>query len=210
MIDSVLIADDHPIFRCGLREVINAHGRFEVIAEVDNGQDALKLLRRHRPTMAVLDISMPEADGLDVLGQAARWPDAPRFVMLTLYDDPGYLRRALELGALGYLLKENAEEELIHCLLAVGHGRRYLGSGLSANIGATGELETMAPLERLSAAERRVLRLVAEYKSNRDIAKLLSISPRTVENHRAHMVQKLGLHGANALLRFALEHQGHI
>jgi len=206
MADSVLIAEDHPIFRHGLRDVIQAHGRFEVVAEADDGAQALHLLRQHRPDLAILDIAMPQADGLDVLAQAARWPDAPRFIMLTMYDDPGYLRSAVELGAMGYLLKEHAEEELICCLLSVQRGRRYFGSRLPTRLDPSGEPAVAAPTEQLSPAERRVLHLVAEYKSSREIAQLLCISPKTVENHRANMVRKLGLKGPNALLKFALEH----
>ena len=116
MPETVLIADDHPIFRRGLRDVIEEHGRFRVITEADNGADAINLIREHKPDIAILDIAMPQADGLDVMAQAVRWPDAPRFVILTLYDDEAYFRRAMELGALGYLLKQNAEEELITCL----------------------------------------------------------------------------------------------
>jgi len=206
MPESILIADDHPIFRHGLREVIQSSGQFEVVAEAGDGVQALRLLRLHRPSMAVLDIAMPEADGLDVLAQVMRWPDAPRVVMLTMYDDTGYLRAAVELGAFGYLLKEHVESEVIRCLLTVRRGRRYLGSGLPGRIDEHGDPSLTAPVELLSPAERRVLHLVAEYKSSREIAELLSISPKTVENHRANMVRKLEIRGANALLRFALEH----
>ncbi len=204
--DSVLIADDHPIFRHGLREVIQDDGRFRVVAEAEDGQHALRLLRVHKPAIAILDISMPQADGLDVLAQVMRWPDAPRVIMLTMYDDLGYLRSAVELGAFGYLLKENAEQEVVRCLLRVRRGRRYLGTGLPDQDAGNDERPATSPIEQLSPAERRVLHLLAEYKSSREIADLLSISPKTVENHRANMVRKLGLRGANALLRFALEH----
>jgi len=205
MSETVVIADDHPIFRRGLREVIKDHGRFELVAEAADGHQALRVLREYRPRLAVLDIGMPGIDGLDVLAQAVRWPDAARFVMLTLFDDPGYCRRARELGALGYLLKENAERDLIRCLLEVAHGRAFVSDDLLDGTDQDGRLED--PLGALSAAERRVLRLVAEYKSSREIAEVLSISPRTVENHRANMAQKLELKGPNALLRFAHEHR---
>lgn len=207
MTERVLIADDHPIFRHGLRDVIQGHGNFRVVAEAEDGPQALQLLREFRPTLAVLDIGLPGADGLDVLAQAVRWPDAPRFVILTLYDDPGYVRRALELGALGYLLKENAEQDLIRCLIRVSRGQVFFGSGLALPKTDGAQHLVFDPLQALSAAELRVLRLVADYKSSRQIAELLHISPRTVENHRANMVHKLGLKGSNALLRFARKHR---
>lgn len=207
MTERVLIADDHPIFRRGLREVLEAHKRFQVIAEAGDGAAALQLIREHRPTLAVLDLAMPEADGFDVLAQASRWPDAPAFVLLTMYDERAYCRRAFELGALGYLLKENAEDELVQCLKAVASGRQYIGSGMPWRAASDGTLvEAPNPMESLTPAERRVLKLVAECKSSRQIAKLLNVSIRTVDNHRAHITQKLGLSGPNALLRFALDH----
>lgn len=206
MADTVLIADDHPIFRRGLREALAQHERFDVVAEADNGRDALRLIRMHRPALAVIDLAMPEADGFDVLGQALRWPDAPRFTILTMYDDRAYFERAMQLGTHGYLLKENAEEELVRCLDAVSRGQRYVGAGLRWQIDSDGTIRSPHPITVLSPAERRVLKLVAEYKSSREIGELLNISRRTVENHRAHIAHKLGLHGVSALLRFAIEH----
>lgn len=204
--ERVIIVDDHPIFRRGLRDVLEREGRFEVVGEAGTGPEALRLIRECKPALVVLDIAMPEADGLDVLAQATRWPDAPAFIMLTMYDERPYFRQAFELGARGYLLKEHAEEELVRCLDTVSAGKRYVGTGMPWRVGTDGAVHVPDPLEPLSPAERRILKLVGDYKSSKEIAALLNVSIRTVENHRANIAAKLNLHGPNALLRFALDH----
>jgi DNA-binding NarL/FixJ family response regulator len=205
VIRGVLVADDHPIFRRGLRDVIDAHPGFRVVAEAGDGAEALRLLRETRPAIAVLDVSMPRVDGLEVLAQVAGWPERPATVLLTMHDD--YAERAFQLGALGYLLKEHAVDELCACLDAIAIGRRFTGAGLPWQVGGGGDLEPASPLAALTATERRVLRLLADFKSSREIAEILSISHRTVQNHRANMCAKLGLGGAQALLRFAVAHR---
>jgi DNA-binding NarL/FixJ family response regulator len=207
MPESILIADDHPIFRRGLREVLAERDEYEVVAEAGDGVEALRLIREVHPRIALLDISMPQLDGLGVLAQSQRWPDPPICVMLTLHDDRAWFNRAFRLGAQGYLLKENAEAELQRCLQTVLGGQRHVGSGISWTLDDHGALHAIDPLSSLTAAERRVLRLVAEHRSSREIAELLHISPRTVDNHRAHVAAKLDLRGANALLKFALDHR---
>jgi DNA-binding NarL/FixJ family response regulator len=201
----VLIADDHPIFRRGLRAVIDADPHLRVIAEAGGGRQALELLRAGRARVAVLDISMPDLDGLTVLEQSRTWPRPPRVALLTMHDD--YVERAFALGALGYLLKENAEDEVVACLHAVDRGDRFIGAGIGWRPRPGGGVERGGALAALSPGERRVLRLLAELRTTRDIAGLLCISPRTVQNHRAHMCVKLELRGPKALLRFALEHR---
>jgi two-component system nitrate/nitrite response regulator NarL len=118
-ITNILIADDHPIFRRGVLDIIEENQQFHVIAEVDDGEKALLALSNTQPAIAILDIAMPVIDGLDVLAKTYHWSSRPVFVILTMYDDLSYLRKALEFGALGYLLKDNTESELINCLQAV-------------------------------------------------------------------------------------------
>jgi len=200
MAHSVVIADDHPIFRRGLREVVERDGAFRVVGEAGDGQQALALIRAERPELVLLDISMPELDGLDVLAQLHGWPDPPAAILLTMHD--GYLERALELGALGYLLKENAEEEVLACLHDAARGLPHVGAGVPRRAAPAPD----GPLALLTATERRILKLLAGLKTSREIGALLSISHRTVQNHCANMTTKLGLRGAKALLRFGLDH----
>lgn len=205
---TVLIADDHPIFRRGLQQVIDEHPEFRVVAEVSDGTQALDGLRRHRPDLAVLDISMPELDGIEVLTQSQTWPDPPRVVLMTMYDD--YVDRAMHLGARGYLLKERATDELIECLRRVRAGERFTSEGIDWQPGDDAGGATATELAALTATERRVLRLLADFKTSREIGEIMCVSHRTVQNHRANMCNKLGLKGSKALLQFALDHQGQL
>ena len=199
----VLIADDHPIFRRGLRDLVDRHGRFRVVAEAETGLAALAALRESRPAIAVLDVSMPGLDGLDVLAQAQTWPDPPAIVLLTLHDQ--YVQRALDGGAAGYVLKENAEEEILECLTTVVAGQRYVSRAISWQPAAGRGQQVTGPLATLTAAELRILRLLAKFKTSREIAEILCVSSRTVQNHRANVCAKLGLKGPKALLQFALD-----
>ncbi len=201
---NVLIADDHPIFRRGLFEIIEESEQFHVIAEADDGEKALRALRDVRPEIAILDIAMPNMGGLDVLAKTGHWGEKPVFVLLTMYDDEIYLRKALEFGALGYLLKDNAESELIACLRDVLAGQRYISPGVSRTL-AQSSASADNPLEQLTPAERKIFLLIADYKNNNEIAELLGISIRTVQNHRANICQKLNLHGHNALIKLATQ-----
>lgn len=197
---TVLIVDDHPLLRRGLAEVIRRLPGYVLCAEAGDGRQALEAIREHRPEVVLLDVSMPGVDGLEVLAQAATWPSRPTFVMLTMHNE--YVARALELGAWGYLLKEDAVTEIEDCLAAISAGRRYLSKRLPP--GSHGAPTSDAALAQLTPAERRVLRLVAQHLTSREIAEVLSVSHRTVQNHRAGMSRKLGLTGSGALLRFAL------
>jgi DNA-binding NarL/FixJ family response regulator len=194
-IKTILIADDHPIFRRGLVEVIAATGQYQVIAEANNGIETIELIHQHRPDCVILDISMPVTDGFEVLITAQHWSTPPTFIMLTMYDDEAYLRKALEYGAKGYILKDNAEQEILYCLTMIGQDKHYLSPGVSRHLINPGD----SSLEKLSPTERKVLLMVSDFKTNQEIAELLSISKRTVENHRAHICKKLGLSGPHAL-----------
>jgi DNA-binding NarL/FixJ family response regulator len=150
----------------------------------------------------VLDIGMPGADGLEVLERLGEWLAPPAVVSLTMYDD--YVAPAMRLGAAGYLLKENAEDELVICLEAVLRGERFVSEGVCWS----SEKGTVSgPLARLTRAELRILKLIAELKTSREIGGILCVSHRTVQNHRANICAKLGLQGDKALLRFALRYR---
>jgi len=207
---TVVIADDHPLFREGLREVLEADGSFEIVGEAGDGEQAMSLVRARRPAIAVLDLEMPKASGL-AAAEAIRSEDLDvAAVILTMHRDEGMLRRALDLGVRGYVLKDSAVAEIVACLHMVSAGKPYVSPALT---GALLDRRAEAPLSELAAvgdltpAERRVLRLIARGMTSPEIAGELGNSPKTIENHRSHICAKLGLSGPHALLRFALEHK---
>ncbi len=197
-IKTIVVADDHPIFRRGLADVIADTGRYDVVAQAGNGKEAVDAILTHHPDCAILDIAMPVMDGFEVLIKSRHWPDPPIFVMLTMYDDEAYLNKSLEYGAQGYVLKDNAEQEIIHCLQLIEQGKPYLSPGISWRLVNRGGSD----LEKLSPAERKVFLLVSDFKTNADIAELLGVSTRTIENHRAHICKKLNLSGPHALSQY--------
>jgi DNA-binding NarL/FixJ family response regulator len=187
----VLIADDHPMVRAGLRSVIGAERDLRVAVELADGSGVLPHARA--VDIALLDISLPGCSGLDLLAQ---WPgDGAPVVLLTMHTE--YVATAFELGARGYLLKEDAGPEVVECVRAVLAGLRYRSRRLPRATGSAAQL---------TQAERAVLRLVADHQTSRQIAEALGVSLRTVQNHRANAVRKLGLRGPGALLAFALAH----
>jgi DNA-binding NarL/FixJ family response regulator len=208
----VLIVDDHPLFRQGLRQVVEADDRFELVAEAGDGKIALELIRKLKPDIAVVDVNLPGLSGLEVAGQlqAGRSPTA--VVILTMYREEETFNRALDLGVKGYVLKENAVEDIVSSLVAVSRGEHYLSPSISSYLvhrrGRADSLNARRPgLEDLTKAECRILKLIAEKKTSREIAAELFISPRTVEAHRANICAKLDLRGSHSLLQFALENR---
>lgn len=207
---TVLIAEDHPVFRKGLTDVLRADATFRIVGEAADGERALALVRELRPRIAVLDIDMPKASGLAVAEAIHREGLGTAVVMLTMYQDAKMLRRALDLGAKGYLLKDSAVTDIIACLQMVAAGRAYISAALSNELlerRADLPVAELSALAALSPAERRVLQRIAGGLTSAEIGQALGISPKTVENHRTHICRKLGLHGPQALLRFALEHR---
>jgi len=208
---NIVIADDHALVRDGLRQAIERDARFVVVAEASDGQEALEQIQTHRPDVAVLDIRMPKLDGLAVARELRSRRIDVALVFLTLHDDEDLLDSALELGARGYLLKASAVPEIVDGLRAVADGNHYVSSALTGHLigrrASSHAKSEVARIGNLSPAERRVLRLLAEYQSNQEIAEQLFVHRRTVQTHRANICQKLDLRGHNALLRFALEHK---
>ena len=209
---SVLIADDHPVLRAGLRQVLERDPSIRVIAEVGDGEAALERIQADRPDIAVLDIEMPKRDGLDVVRELRRLALPTRVIMLSLHDDETRVTDALALGARGYILKDDAIHAIVEGVKAVAAGRPYVTPSLSGLLlqrrERTRELTARQPgLADLTPAERRVLALIARGQASKDIAVALGIHYRTVENHRVSIAQKLGLHGHNAVLKFAMEHR---
>jgi len=211
----LIIADDHPIFRKGLVQVLQETGEFQIIGEADDGHAALQLLEERKPQLAVVDINMPGMDGLELIRAARSRGLKTLFIVLTMYRDEEYLREALALGVRGYLLKESAGTDLVKCLRTVVTGVPYVSPAFSGFLLASqgGGKEQVDPgvgIEALSVTERRILRLVAANKTSKEIADELHISYRTVNNHRAHICEKLQLEGPHRLLQFAIENRSRI
>jgi two-component system, NarL family, response regulator DegU len=204
----VIIADDHPIFRQGLVNVIQGTTQFELAGQAQDGKEALELIERTKPDIAVLDIAMPSMDGLEVIRTASQRALECEFVVLTMYREEEYFKAAMDLGVKGYLLKDGAAGDLLQCLRAVTAGKHYVSPAMSDHLILSSKRADGGPsLGGLSPTERHVLRLIAENKTSKEIADELHISFRTVQNHRAHICEKLKLEGYNRLLQFALEHK---
>lgn len=205
----VVIVDDHPIFRRGLREVVAAAPGFCVTGEAADGLAAVEQIRSLKPDLALLDIDLPGLGGLQVARAVGAFT---RVIMLTLHAEENMFNAAMDAGARGYVLKENAIQDVVLALNAVAGGGMYMSHSISQylirrdqRVSALREKKT--GLNRLTPTERCVLRLVAENKTNKQIAADLFISHRTVEAHRAHIIAKLELHGSRSLLQFAFEHK---
>lgn len=209
---TILLADDHPVFRRGLRMIIATDPQFNVLDEAADGAQALARIRELQPDVALLDINMPQQSGIEVARAMQHERLATRVVFLTMHRDEATFNTALDLGAAGYLLKESAIEEIVACLKAVAAGEKFVSPQLSTFLinrgGRVRAWQAHKPtLNDLTPTELRVIKLISEQKTTREIAELLCISPRTVERHRENMCTKLELHGSNALLKFALENK---
>lgn len=199
----ILIADDHPIFRRGLRFVIESDAALEVVAEVDNGADALERILALEPDVAVLDVNMPRADGLAVAREIQRKNLTTLAVFLTMHADEAILNAALDADVKGFVIKDDAANDIIACVKSAARGKSFFSAALSEFL-LDRRARPKSPVDNLTAAERRVLRLIAEGKSTKEIAETLFVSPRTIDHHRANIAAKLDLKGKNALLTFAL------
>lgn len=211
----LLIADDHPLLRAGLRQVIASDPQLQIVAEAADGATALSLLATHQLDVAVLDIEMPQLTGFALLRKlrARRIPTA--VVFLTMYHDEEMFNEALDLGALGYVLKDSATTDIIGAIRAAASGQPYISPTISAFLfnratRATNFVQQVPSLHELTPTERRVLKLIAENMTSKEIAAELFISYRTVENHRANICQKLDLKGSHSLLKFAFDHKANL
>jgi two-component system response regulator NreC len=200
----VVIADDHPVVRSGLRSLLEAEADFEVVAEAGDAASAERLVRGHKPDVLVIDLSMPGGSGLDAIPRLRESSPETKIVVLTMRDDPRLARQAIQSGAMGYVLKDSATTELVLAVQRAARGERYLNPQLGAQLAV--ETPRAGPAE-LSARELDVLRLLALGHTNPEIGERLFISTRTVEAHRARINQKLELGTRAELVRFALEHR---
>ena len=211
----IVIADDHPVFRRGLCIVINSDPALNVVGEAENGEEAFACINELQPDVALLDIDMPGQNGFDVIRRLRSLRIQPAIVFLTMHEDEALFNNAFDLGAQGYLLKDSAVSDIVAGIKTVVGGRHFISPSLSTFLinrarRATTLAEQKPSILDLTPSERRVLKLIAENNQSSEIAAKLGVSVRTVENHRAHICQKLELSGPNALLKFALTNRSQL
>ena len=204
----VLLADDHAVVRDGLRVLLEAAADIEVIGDAGNGREALRLARQQHPDVIVMDIAMPEMNGVEATEQLQENAPAARVVILSMHADATFVRQALRAGVAGYLLKGAAVAELPLALQSVIRGETYLTPKVSQHV-IDGYLreetgEDPGPLEELTARQREILQLLAEGRSTKEIAGILDVSVKTVETHRMRLMDRLGIHDLPGLVRFAI------
>jgi two-component system, NarL family, response regulator DegU len=204
---TIIIADDHPIVRQGLRQVIESDPALKIIAEAGDGQTALAEIQRHHPQVVVLDIDMPQMDGFKV-AEAMRQQKIPgAIIFLTVHREEVFMKKALSVGAMGYVLKDSAITDIAEGIRTVHRGQNYISPAMVAYlVKQPSSSNVKEGLESLTPAERNVLKLIAQYKTTKEIAEALFISARTVETHRSNICQKLNLRGSHSLMKYALEH----
>jgi DNA-binding NarL/FixJ family response regulator len=207
----ILLADDYPVVRKGLKASLEEDVSLKVVAEASDGQEALDLIKKLRPQLAILDIDMPKLSGLAVAKEVNRLKLATKIIFLSFHNAPDIFRTVLELGGKGYLLKDSAMQEIVAAVQTVFAGQVYMSSAIALQLLKDGNSQNTPPenpLTRdLTSSERRILKLIAEGLSSKEIGDELSINYRTVENHRTNICRKLKIEGANALLRFAVQHK---
>ena len=207
----VFLADDHPIVRDGLSSMLARHKEFQLVGETGDGLEVLPMVKRLKPDVLVLDLVMPGLGGLEIANQVREEVPFTRVVILSRHDNEAYAAAALQAGALAYVVKKSASEELLRAIRAAFAGEQYISPNLSTK--ALQEYQNQRsisqetdPQKTLTPRERQVLHLVTEGLTNRQIAHRLEISPRTVEMHRANLTRKLGVQSAAELVRYALQH----
>ncbi|MBS1796536.1 MAG: response regulator transcription factor [Acidobacteria bacterium] len=209
---SIIIADDHPVFRRGLKMVVESEAGLTVVAEASDGAEALAAVEAKRPDLIVLDVNMPQMNGFDVVREMRNRRLKSAIVFLTMHRDEEMFNAAMDLGVGGFILKDGAVTEIVDCLKTVLRGQPYISPQLSAFLlnrnRTAAEFRRQNPaLEKLTPTELRILKLISEYKTSKEIAAILCIHSRTVDNHRTNICQKINLKGNHALLKFAVEHK---
>ncbi len=207
---TILLADDHTILRAGLRSILNNKSDLDVVAEVDNGNDAIKLALAIKPDLLLTDLSMPKMNGTDAIRELKkRLPDL-KCLVLTMHATEEHIHMAFNAGANGYILKDDSHEELITAINTVLNGKTYLSPSITGNVitgflNASNSCNPATPLNRLTNREREVIKLIAEGHRSKDIAEYLSISIKTVEKHRSNLMRKLDLHSISSLTNYAIQ-----
>ena len=206
----IVIADDHPIFRGGLKQIIDFDKRIKIIGEADNGQKALELIEELKPDVSILDIDMPKKTGLEVLKELKG--SEVKIIFLTMYAEEDIFDEAMNLGIKGFVLKDSAVNDIVDCIFSVYEDRYYISPSVSDFLmnrrKKLNELKNNNPkLQNLTVTEKKILKYISENKTSKEIAEILFISYRTIENHRANISGKLDLKGSHSLVKFAIENK---
>ena len=205
----LLLADDHTLMRQGLRKILEERPEWDVIAEVGDGREAVKKCVALKPDVAVLDVAMPLLNGIDATQQIVRKAPETKVLVLSMYSDEAYVTRALQAGATGYMLKDSAGKDLLKGIASVAAGQAYFSPAIARlmlddyvrRVAGSGIVDRY---ETLSSREREIFQLIAEARTNKEVAELLEISPATVETHRARILQKLDIHNTAELVLYAV------
>lgn len=208
---TIFLADDHAVVRDGLRLLLESQPRFQVVGTAADGREAVRQIAHLQPRLALLDIAMPELNGIEATRQVAEQSPTTRVIILSMHATSEHVIQALKAGARGYLVKEAAGAELVRAIREVHAGRRYVSQRildlvLEYCLAQSEGLTAVSPLARLSSREREVLQLVAEGKSSADIARILPLSPKTVDTYRSRLMTKLGVRDLPGLVKFAIQH----
>ena len=208
----VVIAEDHLLVRAGIRALLEQSGDIHVLAEASNGQEAIEHTRELKPDVLVMDIMMPRLNGIQAAGQLRDQRSQTRILLLSMYSDAGFVHQALQQGVRGYILKSSVSDELLRAVHAVAAGETYLSSVISEivveNVIKPGPaFRTGNPLDGLSPREKEVLQLIAEEYTSAEIARLLFVSEKTVEKHRASLMEKLNVRNLAGLVRVAVQYR---
>lgn len=206
----IVIADDHPIFRNGLKQIIDFDKRIKIIGEADNGQKALELITELKPDVAILDIDMPKKTGLEVLKELK--DSEVKIIFLTMYAEEDIFEEAMNHGIKGFVLKDSAVSDIVDCIFTVHEDKYYISPSVSNFLmnrrKKLNELKNNNPLlQNLTMSEKKILKYISENKTSKEIAHILFISYRTIENHRANISGKLNLKGSHSLVKFAIENK---
>jgi two-component system, NarL family, response regulator NreC len=200
----ILLADDHAVVRQGFKLILGAQPDMEIVAEAGNGREAVELAEKLRPDVAVVDVAMPELNGIEATRRIGEAAPRTRVLALSMHKDSVYVREILRAGARGYLLKDQVDSDLLAAVRAVARGEGYLSPAVSDAVLNDYRKHVSNPIDLLTSREREVLQMIAEGKTNKEIATVLNLSVYTVDAHRGRIMEKLNLHSVNELVRFAV------
>jgi len=200
----ILLADDHSLVRQGFSMILSAQSDMQIVGEASNGREAIELAEKLHPDVVVMDVTMPELNGIEATRRIAESAPRTRVLALSMHKDSVYVREILRAGARGYLLKDSADADLIAAVRSVAKGEAYLSPAVSDSVLTDYRKHVSNPIDLLTTREREVLQMIAEGKTNKEIATTLNLSVYTIEAHRGRVMEKLNLHSTGELVRFAL------